>query len=267
MTKNIKRILLLVLIYSAILAGTIILIVVLVLDKNTSPKDNENTLSDIFKTSSSVMWIGPHPDDELFVAGTLGYLCKDLDYNCTIVAIGENPDFIEANKQSSQFLNAEYIRLADRIGKIRLDCHYKKNSKENIDCIAESWIAGGIEQEITKILSEKKPDIVFTFEPESTIELSQTHAASSIVVKKAIDDSKVSVHHYYVIQTTLLTEESFDKDKSGATDVFDLDTNLWNYKMQVVSFYSFHYPSLEKLVNNKTYQQERIHQEIFRKVI
>ncbi|MFH1896420.1 MAG: PIG-L family deacetylase [bacterium] len=242
----------------ALLAGTLVFV--------SNSKNDEGTLSKIFETSNSVMWVGPHPDDELFVAGTLGHLCKDLNYNCTIVAFGENPDLIEGNKQSAQFLNADYIRLPDIMGKTNHNCGGKKNSGENINCIVESWIKKGIKEELVKIVNEKKPDIVFTFEPESTIEVSQTHVASSMVAKQAIEESKVNPHHYYVIQTPHLAEKDFDKDKSKATDVIELTNKLWSYKMEVIGFYSFYYPSLEQLIDDQPYQQSRLHKEVFREV-
>jgi len=73
---------------------------------------NENSLLDELQNASVIMWFGAHPDDELYTAGTFGYFTRDLHGHLVIVSLYYNPEYVDNNIASSEFLgNADYIGI------------------------------------------------------------------------------------------------------------------------------------------------------------
>ena len=257
-------------------AIVIIIIVILTLsiiiisETITNPEKKNNTkiidqnLSDIINTSDSVMWIGPHADDEIFNAGTLGYLTKDLGYAGTIVAFGKKSARLESNNNSSEFLNMEYIRIADTIYPDVGSVNFPENSIS--DCL-DLWLEDGTKDELVEILMEKQPDIVFSFEPESQYTIFPlSHAASATIVSMAIEEAGIDCYHFYTLHTIhMKTEEAEDLEELNVTDVIDLNETLWNYKMTVIGFYADNYQTLQRIVEDQEHQDSLVHKDLFRK--
>ena len=77
-----------------------------------------NSLIDKLKHAYTIMWIGAHPDDELYIAGTLGYFTRDLHGQLIIVSPYYNPKFVNSNEESAKFLgNAIHIRIQEKLNK------------------------------------------------------------------------------------------------------------------------------------------------------
>lgn len=235
----------------------------------TSPSPQVSTgmmgqLDKDVEVSHSAMWIGAHADDEMFVAGTLGYLCKDKGYRCTIVSFGASPKMKEGNAESANFLNqADYIRIQERLKGGKNNC-----SEKNYDCFVNQWQENGSQDELAKIIQEKKPDIVFTFGTSQEYGAKDIHAASAFIAQQAMRLAGGVYHHYYVINTMHLLTKDADSEIQKATDIIGLSPQLWGYRMKVIGIYApFYSPNdLLRMVNDKAYQDTLLHKELFKRV-
>lgn len=232
----------------------------------SSPK-TINTKGNLIKNVGlyhSVMWIGAHADDEMFIAGTLGYLCKDNNYKCIIVAFGASPKMREGNASSAGFLNnASYIRIQEQIKGGKNNC-----SDKSYDCFVDQWEQNGSKDELTKIIKDNNPEIIITFGSGQEYGAKDIHAASDYIAEQAMKSAGGNYQHYYVINTMHLLTKDAQPDIQQASDIIDLNTKLWGYRMKIISIYApFYAPNdLLKMVNDKTYQDTLLHKELFKQV-
>jgi len=211
------------------------------------------------KNAKTIMWIAAHPDDELYMGGTLGYATRDLGCELTIVSFNTNSKFFKANQQSAEFLkNADYIRLNALI---------KCDNMNEIDSKVDEMIEKGIKDKIVQIIIEKKPDIVFTFEPTNGYRTSCAHCVSSIIAREAIEESGVDCDHYYVLNRDPVATKMLggNMDPLPVTDTIELDEKLWSYRMEIFEIYSPFYPKLKKIISDEDLQDQLSHQEFFKR--
>jgi len=206
------------------------------------------------------MWIGAHPDDELYLGGTLGYATKDKGIKLTIISFAENPDFLEANRSSAEFLNnAEYLYLTGQ----GLDCDINE-----VDEAVSEAVSKGAKDEIIGLIREKKPDVIFTFESSNGYRTICPHIVSAVVAQMAIEESGVESETFSILNRDHLLTSILggEMDPLPVTDVIDLDEHLWEYRMAIFGFYSPFYPTLVEILETPSLQDELLHQEFFRKV-
>lgn len=215
------------------------------------------------KNFHSVMWIGAHPDDEMFVAGTLGYLCKDKGYHCTLVSFGSSAKLKPGNKETADFLNAEYLRIEERIQSKNPKCPDK-----DFDCFVKAWTENGAQAELEKILLAKKPELIFIFGMEEEYGNKDVHDASGYISKQALGATGLDSHLYYLINTMHLATKDADPRIKLASDILELTPALWKYRMKIISFYApFYSPNdLLRMVNDKVFQDTLLHKELFKRV-
>jgi LmbE family N-acetylglucosaminyl deacetylase len=225
------------------------------------PNSATGQLSNDIETSHSVMWIGAHADDEMFVAGTLGYLCKDKNYHCSIVSFGASPKMTDGNAKSASFLNnADYIRIQERLKGVKNKCEEK-----NYDCFVSQWQENGSQAELVKIFQEQNPEIVFTFGTSQEYGAKDIHAATATIAEEAMRLTGGHYHHYYALNTMHLLTIDAEPEIKQATDIIDLNSQWWGYRMEVIGIYApFYNPNdLLRMVNDKTYQDTLLHRELF----
>lgn len=226
-------------------------------------ENSQNSTTSILnnlKNSKTIMWIAAHPDDELYMGGTLGYATRDLGCELTIVSFNTNPKFFEANQQSAEFLDdADYIRL---------DALIKCDNMSEIDNKVDEMIEKGIKDKIVQTILEKRPDIIFTFESTNGYRTSCAHCVSSIIARKAIEESGINCNHYYVLNRDPVITKMLGgcMDPLPVTDTIELNEKLWSYRMEIFEIYSPFYSKLKKIISNEDLQDQLSHQELFRKV-
>ncbi len=224
---------------------------------------NKSQLTQDIEKHHSVMWIGAHPDDEMFIAGTLGYLCKDKGYDCTLVSFGSNPKLKQGNNQTADYLGAEYLRIEERIQSKNPKCPDK-----DFDCFVKTWKENGAQAELEKILLAKKPDLIFTFGMEEKYGNKDVHYASGYISEQALSTTGLDSHLYYLINTMHLATKDADQRIKLASDILELTPKLWKYKMKIISFYApFYSPNdLQRLVDNEELQKTQLHLELFKRI-
>ncbi len=233
---------------------------------STPPKGSE--LLEKLRRSHTVMWIGAHPDDELYTAGTFGYFTRDLHGHLVIVSLYYNPDYMEDNKKSAQFLgNAEYIwiqkELYERGKKVNVRCH----SWDQIDDVVEELEDSGVKDLVEELILKYRPDVVFTFEPTNGFRHSCQHASIARVVDDAVKELRSKGYtffdYYYVLNRDPNLFGEKNMDPPPVTDVVELNEDMWGYKLSVFKIYSDHYPVL----GNEMFTSKLQHKEWFREVL
>lgn len=216
------------------------------------------TLLQSLEQAKNIMWIGPHPDDELYLGGTLGYATRDLGRKLTIISFGRSPQMIEANRRSAEFLNnAEYLYL-DANGKCDMG---------TINEAVEKMVSTGVKDKIVRLIRKKHPDIIFTFETSNGYRTNCAHIVSALVAETALAESGVESQTFFILNRDPLMVKILggEMDPLPVTDVIDLNQRLWEYRMAVFRAYSPFYPAIRKVLTTPALEESLLHQEFFRK--
>ncbi len=202
-------------------------------------------------SAEKIMWIGPHPDDEVYVAGLLALASLEMGKNCVIVSFTCIESRKAYNLNSSEILHARYVYLENYEGK--------------------TW-----REKLIKLLSIEHPDIVITFEPTNGFRSSEGHAKVAQLVTDVLREKFNEIKLYYVINRDPVLAKLLggNMDPLPYTDVLDLDTyseklgcTYWNIKLKVVQVYSDVMSAYRYIAENKNNIQEKImHKEFYRKV-
>ncbi len=105
-----------------------------------SRTDTGDSLMSNLEQTKTIMWIGAHPDDEVYIAGLLAYASKVEKKKCAIVSFMYMPEKCSLNKESVLYLGCEYVYLEKISGK--------------------TW-----EDKLRAVLLEYRLEIVVTFDP------------------------------------------------------------------------------------------------------
>ena len=120
--------------------------------------------------TKSILWIGGHADDELFVGGALGLAVFGSGAHCTIVNLNTNSGFAEANRTVASFLGgADFVTLDGRCS-----C----DSVDTAEAQAEVMTQAGVLDALVALLRDRRPEIVLSFSPENR---KCPHAASALL--------------------------------------------------------------------------------------
>ncbi len=220
------------------------------------------------KQAETIMWVGAHADDELYMAGTLGYFTRDLGGHLVIVSLYYNHKFLDCNRMSAKFLGgADYIRIQEKMYKeegvsIYVRCH----SWSQLDNVVKELEGAGVKEYLKRLIVSYKPDIVFGFESTNGFRHSCQHVSFAVIVDEAVKELWVEgstfFDYYYVLNRdpNWFGEENIDPPP--VTDVINLNDEMWGYKLTLFDIYSKFYPKL----GNAEYRQKLQHKEWFRKV-
>jgi len=223
-----------------------------------------NSLIYKLKHAHIVMWIGAHPDDELYVAGTLGYFTRDLHGHLIIVSLYYNPKFVNSNRESAKFLgNAIYIRIQEKLNKKLPRC----KSWSQIDSIVRQLKDMGVKDYVKNIILTYKPDIVFGFESTNGFRHSCQHVSFAKIVDKAVKELWAQGYKFFDYYYILNRDENLFGEKNmdplPITDIIELSDKMWSYKLKLFDIYSEYYPVLR----SEKFRASLQHKEWFRRVV
>ncbi len=69
----------------------------------------KNCLLENLNNAKEIMWIGAHPNDELYLGGTLGYATRDLGIHLTLSRLIQIQIFLRQIKNLQNFLERQII--------------------------------------------------------------------------------------------------------------------------------------------------------------
>jgi len=242
-------------------------------DSGSSVNPTSTILMEDLKNANAVMWIGPHADDELYTGGTLGYATRDLGKKLTIISFNNNPAFYPLNNQSAEFIgNADYIYLLEENEFISAMTACEDCPLNAIQDCAEALIKAGLKDKLIQVIKNRRPDLIFTFEPTNGYRGSCQHAASAVVAEKAIEEAGINIKHYYILNRDPVFSsylgENTPLDPEPVSDVIELDEKMWGYRMKIFSIYGQipQYSELLTIANSPEVQSQLLHKEFFKKV-
>lgn len=226
-------------------------------------KDHGTLRKDI-ESGKSIMFVCPHPDDEVFIAGTIALVGGDKGIFCYICCLG-----------SLDNVRRENVDIPSRIKAIRwLDKTYLKDYLflDNNFKVITPKIANEMKKQVAYIIEQKKPDIIITFSP-SGYDGNKNRSITSRVV--------TDIYHLLSYQPKLYFVINFDQElsfkareyrKYPPTDIIDLNTyseklgkTLWIAKLEIWDRYSDSVPVIMNVMARKARLENNDHKEYFMK--
>jgi LmbE family N-acetylglucosaminyl deacetylase len=226
-------------------------------------KDSGELKQDIDE-GKTIMFIFPHPDDEVFVSGTIALVGGDKGTFCYVCCLG-----------SLDNVRRENIDIPSRLKAIRwLDKTYLKDYlflDNNFKVIAPK-MANEMKKQVVYIIEQKKPDIIVTFSP-SGYDGNKNHSITSKIVTDIYPLLSYRPKLYFVIN--LDQELSFkvrEYRKYPPTDIIDLNAHseklgkkLWDAKLGIWEKYSDSTAIIMGVMARKQRLDNNDHKEYFRK--
>lgn len=213
-----------------------------------SQTDNEGNLMSNLEQIKTIMWIGAHPDDEVYVAGLLAYASKVEKKKCVIVSFIYTPEKRSLNEESASYLGCEYVYLEKISGK--------------------TW-----EDKLRAVLLEYRPEIVITFDPANGFRGLKAHIIAAETTEKLIKKEFKNTKLYYVLNKDPILAQLLNgpQDPTTPTDELNLDisypelgSTLWQAKLHVIAIYKYAVPACRKIADNVDNLQEKIiHKEFY----
>ena len=154
------------------------------------------------KQTKTIMWIGAHPDDEVYVAGLLAYASKVEKKKCVIVSFMYMPEKRSLNEESASYLGCEYVYLEKISGK--------------------TW-----EDKLRAVLLKYRPGIVVTFDPANGFRGLKAHIIAAEITEKLIKKEFKNIRLYYVLSKDPVLAQLLNdpQDPTTPTDELNLDVS------------------------------------------
>jgi len=177
-----------------------------------------------------ILWIGPHADDEVYVAGLLRFARLE-GKDCTIVAYKADNRRKKLNQMSAELLGCKYIYMSQYPGK-------------------------NVEEEIRSILAAESPDLVLTFHPETGFRMNKAHAKVGRLVTEVISTGNYNIKLFYVLNKDPTLEELLGgADRAKPTHYLDLQLpagngSLFEVKIADICIYSDAIPAAKAICKN-----------------
>jgi LmbE family N-acetylglucosaminyl deacetylase len=147
----------------------------------------------------SLLWVGAHPDDELWVAPLLGRLCVEEGLACALLVLtrGEAGKCLRAQGCGPDLgaVRAQEMRRAARLFGARL---YQWSLA---DGGGSGWGAGALGR-VSALLSAVDPDLVLTFDPRHGSTCHPDHRAAAALVLEGLERSPRR-RAVYLVETLL----------------------------------------------------------------
>jgi len=193
----------------------------------------------LFPGVKSVLWIGAHPDDEVFLSPLLGHLCLDEHLKCSLLVAtrGEAghcllPDGCRPDLATVR--SAEMAKAA-KLLKARLTLWDLEDGGAAADGSAGAWdtASGGHEALLTNLaahIAAAQADLVLTFDPRHGSTCHPDHRAIGRLVVEAVARA-ASRPMLYFVETRLEQRESpftvtFPAAATAKASAFAFDANL-----------------------------------------
>ncbi|GEM_PF-2371232 len=185
-----------------------------------------------------VMWIGPHADDEVYVAGLLHYASlKGKD--CIIVAYRAGGERRKLNLMSAELLGCNYTYLSSYPGR-------------------------SVKEKIRSLLTSESPDLILTFHPETGFRMSEAHAKVGELVTGVISSGNYSIKLFYILNKDPTLEKLLGgADRSKQTHYLDLNLivgneSLFEVKIADICVYSKAIPAAKAICEDAGGMQDRM---------
>lgn len=179
--------------------------------KNSGPENNLSNAYDwVPANTKTVLWVGAHPDDEIYVAPILAELCKDRKLNCHLLVMtdgGKGHCILEGGCAPS------VAEVRDKEMKLAAEYYGAKLEKPNFEDspagspegVLSAWndsIGGGnkLLDGITAYVSQVNPDLVLTFDPRHGSSCHLDHRAVGRLVMAAVLNVKGSLNSIFFPQ-------------------------------------------------------------------
>jgi len=190
--------------------------------------------------AGSLLYVGPHPDDEFYAAPLLGHLCRESGWTCTLVVAtrgeggscglpeGCHPDLATVRA-------AEMAASAELLGATLIHWDLGDNGQYqpyagDVEEVLELWAdrAGGTDallQLVRGVIEETAPDFVITMDPRHGNYCHPTHRALGAVVAQTILDLGNAAP-----ETRMLSAAWFNEGNDfGFRPLVDTDPSLQSY--------------------------------------
>ena len=210
------------------------------------------------------MWIGPHPDDEMFMAGTIALASGDRGNKCYVLCVVSvdniNPDLnITKRKEAIAWFTKTYLTEY-------IDLNYSRPPDFNWE---------NISTQIYNTVEAIKPDVIVTFTPYG-YDNNPDHVTLSKSVTDIYDQLSYKPKIYYIInmdQDLPPNSQNYEYKKYPPTDVINLNVHstklgktFWDAKLEIWGHYAQSIPDLQKLLNDYKRLQNNDEKEYFMKV-
>ncbi|MCX7683576.1 MAG: PIG-L family deacetylase [Anaerolineae bacterium] len=174
-----------------------------------------------------VLVIAPHPDDaEFFAGGTLARMARDgAEITILIATGGEKGSFEIDARRLKEVRRIEALRAAAVLG-VR-EVSFLDHPDGELDRLPP----GHLRAQLMRAIRERKPDILFTFDPFAPFEDHPDHRAVAFAALEAANFAPYPLHHpeqleeglspHYVIERYF-----FSKDTSYANKAVDIEETL-----------------------------------------
>ena len=172
-------------------------------------------LSDVGK----ILWIGPHADDEVYVAGLL-YYSHTRGWECVIAAYNASEARRDVNRRSAEFLGCRYVYASEYPGESPAE-------------------------KIRSLLLAESPDVVVTFHPETGFRGNEAHKAVGRIVTELVEGRELDARLFYVLNRDPALEDLLGgADSASPTHYLNLklqasaDRSLFEVKLADICLYS-----------------------------
>jgi LmbE family N-acetylglucosaminyl deacetylase len=227
-------------------------------------KNNAELQDDIDK-GSTVMFVFVHPDDEVFVSGTIALVGGDKTSSCYICCLG-----------SLDNVRREKIDVPSRLKAIRwITKKYLKDYifLDNNFTTLTPKIINVIKPKLKEVIEEKKPDILITFAP-SGYDGNVNHRLTSKIVTDIYPTLSYAPKLYFLINVDQeLNFKAREYRKYPPTDAIDLNVHseklgkkLWDEKLEIWENYSDSTPIIMGVMARKERLDKNDQKEYFRKM-
>jgi LmbE family N-acetylglucosaminyl deacetylase len=178
-----------------------------------------------------ILWIGAHPDDEIFLSPILGRECSERGAQCTLLVMtqGENG--------GSPAVRAAEMQSAADLLHASLTLWTFADAMSDVDA-TWSAAAGGHDALVARVAAEiaaVSPTVVYTFDPRHGTTCHPAHRAVAALVIEALGRTNFNVP-LYLVETTPQFE-------SAVTTPIVVDaTATWSYFVRDAQAHASQFP-------------------------
>ncbi len=139
------------------------------------------SMTEELKVPGKILWIGAHPDDEMYAAGLL-YHSHTRGWECVIAAYNADESRREVNRRSAELLGCRYVYASD----------YPGSSPE---------------ERVRSLILSESPDVVVTFHPETGFRGNEAHEAVGRISTELVESGELRARLFYVLNRDPALEE------------------------------------------------------------
>jgi len=178
----------------------------------------------------TVLWIGPHADDEVYVAGLLYYAGME-GKDCIIAAYRRSDSRVKLNLMSAELLRCRYVYLTEYPGR-------------------------SAEERIRSLIELESPDLILTFHPETGFRMSEAHARIGKLVTEVVSRGNRGAKLFYILNKDPALEKLLGgADLARQTHFLDLHLivggrSLFEAKISDICIYSDAVPAAKAICEN-----------------